>query len=454
MIDFLQHLLAFIVALGILISFHEYGHFWVARKFDVKILRFSIGFGKPLWKKYFGRDKTELVIAAVPLGGYVKMLDEREGSVPPHERDRAFNRKPLGQRTLIVLAGPVFNFIFAIFAYWVMYMVGLTGLKPVVGEISPASIAASAGIKVEDEIIAVGGRKTVTWTMVVDALLNDIMRTSEVKFTLRDAQTREREVWVNISSISIDDIAETGILETLGIKPRQFIVPAIIGEVQAGLAAGRAGLKAGDRIIAADGNPVSNWTDWVDYVRAHPDADIHVEIQRNEERLTLVLRPERKILESGEVIGFIGASNQPPDMLVAEESYSFFPAFAKALVRTWDMSWLTLRMLGKMLTGDASVKNLSGPISIAQYAGQSAQNGIAAFLWFLGIVSVSLGVLNLLPVPLLDGGHLMYYLVEFVKGRPVSESAQILGQQIGLALLFGLMILVFYNDIMRLFGSA
>jgi len=452
MIDFLQHLLAFIVALGILISFHEYGHFWVARKCDVKILRFSIGFGRPLWKKYFGKDNTELVIAAIPLGGYVKMLDEREGNVFPHELNRAFNQKPLGQRTLIVLAGPVFNFIFAIFAYWIMYMVGLTGLKPVVGEISPVSIASSAGIKPDDEIIAVGTRKTATWTMVVDALLNDIMRTSEVKFTLRDPQVREREVWVNISSISIDDIAETGILETLGITPRQFVVPAIIGEVQTGLAADRAGLKSGDEILVADSNPVSHWSAWVEYVRAHPDVEIEVEIQRNEERLTILLQPERKTIESGEIIGFIGASNQPPDMLIAEESYSLFPAFAKALVRTWDMSWLTLRMLGKMLTGDASVKNLSGPISIAQYAGQSAQNGIAAFLWFLGIVSVSLGVLNLLPVPLLDGGHLLYYLVEFVKGNPVSESVQIVGQQIGLALLFGLMILVFYNDIMRLFG--
>jgi regulator of sigma E protease len=452
MIEFFQHLLAFIVALGILISFHEYGHFWVARKFDVKILRFSIGFGRPLWKKYFGKDNMELVVAAIPLGGYVKMLDEREGSVSPQELNRAFNRKPLGQRTLIVLAGPAFNFIFAIFAYWMMYMVGLTGLKPVVGEISPASIASTAGIKSDDEIVAVGTRKTATWTMVVDALLNDIMRTSEVKFTLRDLQAREREVWVNISSISIDDIAEAGILETLGIKPKQFVLPAIIGDVQTGLAAERAGLKSGDKIITADGKPVSNWSAWVDYVRAHPDAEIKVEIQRNEERLTIYLQPERKTIESGETIGFIGASNQPPDLLIAEESYSLFPAFAKALVRTWDMSWLTLRMLGKMLIGEASVKNLSGPISIAQYAGQSAQNGIAAFLWFLGIVSVSLGVLNLLPVPLLDGGHLLYYLVEFAKGNPVSESAQIIGQQIGLALLLGLMILVFYNDIMRLFG--
>ena len=452
MIDFIHHLLAFIVALGILISFHEYGHFWMARKFDVKILRFSIGFGRPLWKRYFGSDKTELAIAAIPLGGYVKMLDEREGAVPAQELNRAFNRKPLGQRTAIVLAGPMFNFLFAILAYWIMYMVGLTGLKPVVGEINPASIAANASIKPDDEIVAVGSRNTATWTMVVDALLNDIMRTSEVKFTLRDPQIREREVWVNISTISIDDIAETGILETLGIKPKQYLVPAIIGDVQNGLAADRAGLKPGDKILTADGNPVSDWVEWVDFVRAHPGQILQVQIQRNEELLILSLQPESKKIETGETIGFIGAANQPPDMLIAKESYTLFPALAMALVRTWDMSWLTLRMLGKMLTGDASVKNLSGPISIAQYAGQSAQNGIAAFLWFLGIVSVSLGVLNLLPVPLLDGGHLLYYLVEFVKGNSVSESVQLIGQQIGLALLFGLMILVFYNDIMRLFG--
>lgn len=450
--EFLQHLLAFIVALGVLIAFHEFGHFWVARKCDVKILRFSIGFGRPLWKRYFGADRSELVIAAVPLGGYVKMLDEREGEVASHELERAFNRKPLPQRFAIVLAGPVFNFLFAILAYWIMYVVGLTGLKPVVGEVAPASIASAAGIRTDDEIIAIGARRTMTWTMVVDALINDVVAGGQVKFTLRDQQLAEREVWVDISSISIDDIAETGMFEKLGVTPKQLIVPAVIGELQSGLAADQAGLKPGDKIISANGITISDWVAWVEIVRAHPDQLITVELDRAGKLMLLSLRPESKINEDGKTAGYIGAANQPPEGLFTEESYAPFPALMKAVVRTWDMSCLTLRMLGKMITGQASYKNLSGPISIAQYAGESAKNGFAAFLWFLGIVSVSLGVLNLLPIPLLDGGHLLYYVIEFVKGNPVSEAAQALAQQIGLALLFGLMLVVCYNDIMRLLG--
>jgi regulator of sigma E protease len=452
MLDFIQHLLAFIFALGVLITFHEFGHYWVARKCDVRILRFSIGFGRPLWKKYFGSDNTELVIAALPLGGYVKMLDEREGDVPVNEKHRAFNNKPLRQRFAIVLAGPVFNFLFAIFAYWIMYMIGLTGIRPIVGAVEPTSIASVAGIRVDDEIIAVDDRETTTWTMVVDALVNNIINGGTVRFTLLDTQSYQREVFVDINEISIDDLAKSGLLERLGITPKQFIVPAVVGEIQPGLAADKAGIKPGDKIISVNGVPVSGWMEWVDFVRANPQQELNVEIKRHNETIHLSLRPDKKIIESGEVIGFIGAANQPPEMLLAEESYSLIPALGKALTRTWDMSWLTLRMLGKMITGQASYKNLSGPISIAQYAGDSAKSGVAAFLWFLAIVSISLGVLNLLPVPLLDGGHLMYYLVEFVKGNPVSEAIQVIGQQIGLVLLLGLMILVFYNDIVRILG--
>ncbi len=452
MIDVLQHILAFVFALGVLISFHEFGHFWVARKCNVKILRFSIGFGQPLWKKYFGPDQTELVIAAIPLGGYVKMLDEREAPVAESELPRAFNRKPLGQRFAIVLAGPVFNFIFAIFAYWIMYMAGIAGLRPLVGEVRPDSIAAVAGFHAGDEIIAIESRATTTWTMVVDRLINDVMDGGDVRITLRNTQSMEREVLMNVDEITVDDVAEIGILERLGIVPRQFVVPAIIGKIETGLAADRAGLRPGDRIIAVNDHAISDWSAWVRSVREHPDQVLQVTVARDEELLILQVQPERKQAENGEMIGYIGAANEPPEMLFAEESYGPVEAFGRAVVRTWDMSWLTLRMLGKMITGQASVKNLSGPISIAQYAGESAENGLAAFLWFLGIVSVSLGVLNLLPVPLLDGGHLLYYLVEFVRGNPVSESVQMAGQQVGLALLFGLMLLVFYNDIMRLLG--
>ena len=452
MLDFIQHLLAFIFALGVLITFHEFGHYWVARKCDVRILRFSVGFGRPLWKKYFGKDNTELVIAALPLGGYVKMLDEREGDVPVNEKHRAFNNKPLLQRFIIVLAGPVFNFLFAIFAYWIMYMVGLTGIRPIVGAVEPATIASIAGIRVDDEIVAVDDRKTSTWTMVVDALVTDVIEGGAVRFTLQDSHAYQREVYVDIHTISIDDLAESGLLERLGITPKQFIVPAVVGDIQPGLAADKAGIKPGDKIISVNGGPVTNWMEWVDFIRANPEQKLSVVIKRNNETVNITLRPGKKVIDNGEIIGFIGAANQPQERLYAEESYSLVPAFGKALIRTWDMSWLTLQMLGKLITGQASYKNLSGPISIAQYAGDSAKNGVSAFLWFLAIVSISLGVLNLLPVPLLDGGHLMYYLVEFVKGKPVSEATQVIGQQIGLVLLLGLMILVFYNDIMRILG--
>ena len=452
MIDFIQHLLAFVVALGILITFHEFGHFIVARHFDVKILRFSIGFGKPLWKKYFGKDKTELVVAAVPLGGYVKMLDEREAPVAGHELDRAFNRKPLSQRTAIVFAGPLFNFIFAILAYWVMYMIGLSGLQPVIGKVEAGSIAATAGLQVGDNIVSVDEDRTVTWTMVIDQLVDKILDGKPVPIVVKNSQGTERSTYLDLSTISIDDLATTDLIKEIGIIPRQFIVPAIIGEVQSGLPAEKAGLKSGDRVITVDGKPLDDWLSWVKYIRARPSQSMQIEIERNGSRQTLTLVPEKKSLDNGEVIGFIGASNQPQHMLQATESYGPVTALTKSIRRTGDVSMVTLRLLGKILTGQASYKNLSGPISIAQIAGDSAQNGLAAFLWFLGVVSISLGVLNLLPVPLLDGGHLMYYLVESIKGSPVSESIQIIGQQVGIVLLLGLMIMVFYNDITRVLG--
>ena len=452
MIDFIYHLFAFLFAIGILITFHEFGHFWVARKFDVKILRFSIGFGNPLWICHFGKDKSELVVAALPLGGYVKMLDEREGDVKPEELNRSFNRKPLVQRVAIVLAGPAFNFIFAIFAYWLMFIIGLAGLKPIIGEVKPGSIASFAGLQPDQEIIAVESRKTATWSMVAEALIDKVIDGKSVQVTVRDLNDIEKDIFIELNTVSIDDLAETGLLEKLGIEPKQITVPAIIGSVQPGYAAEQAGLKEGDHLLSANGQPITDWVSWVKYIQKHPGHELRIEFMRGDVLENVVLVPGKKTTDDGKVIGYIGAANQPPTDMFARESYSLIPAFLKALERTWDMSWLTLRVLGKMLTGQASYKNLSGPISIAQYAGDSARSGLAAFLWFLGIVSVSLGVLNLLPIPLLDGGHLMYYFIEMFKGSPVSESFQIIGQQIGIALLLCLMVLVFYNDIARLLG--
>jgi len=451
--QFIHHLLAFVFTLGILITFHEFGHFWVARKCGVKILRFSIGFGRPLWKRCFGDDRTELVVAALPLGGYVKMLDEREAPVPEPELHRAFNRRPLAQRFAIVLAGPLFNFLFAILAYWIMYMVGLTGLKPVIGVVQPSSAAAVAGLQADEEIIGVNAQHTATWTMVVDALITDIVADKTIELRVRSKDALERPVMVNLHSVSIDDLAEKDLLRTIGITPKQLVLPPLIGDLQPEGAAVRAGFKSGDRMLKVDNVSIPDWRVFVEYIRARPEQLLNVEISRDGQVMQLPLRPDKKDAGDGKMIGYIGAGNQLGPSLLARESYTFIPALARALARTWDMSHLTLQMMGKILTGEASYRNLSGPVSIAQYAGESAQNGVAAFLWFLGIVSVSLGVLNLLPIPLLDGGHLMYYLIELVRGgNPVPEAVQAVGQQIGLALLLGLMVLVFYNDLSRILG--
>jgi regulator of sigma E protease len=333
-----------------------------------------------------------------------------------------------------------------------MFMIGLTGLKPIVGNVVQDSLADHAGLELDQEIIAVESRKTSTWAMVIDSFIDKIVDGQQVHITVREKTGLQQELVINLSSLSIDDLAESGLLEKLGMEPKKIKVPAIIGSVQKGLPAALAGLSKGDHIIAADGKPISDWLDWVKYIQAHPEQEMTVELIRNDLVKKISLIPQKNINDDGQVIGYIGAANKPPIELFGRETYSFFPALIKAVERTWDMSWLTLRVLGKLITGQASYKNLSGPISIAKFAGDSAESGVATFLWFLGIVSVSLGVLNLLPIPILDGGHLMYYLIEFVKGSPVSEAAQIIGQQIGFALLLCLMILVFYNDIVRLMG--
>lgn len=455
MIDFIHSLAAFILALGVLITFHEFGHFWVARLCDVRILRFSLGFGRPIYRRLFGSDRSEFVIAALPLGGYVKMLDEREGAVLPAEAHRAFNNKPISQRFAIVIAGPVFNFIFAIIAYWAMYSVGITGLKPVIGEVESGSIAQQAGIKAGDEIISVDDQRTPTWASVIDVFVERIVEEKQVGFVLRDAGGNERVTRVDMSRVSIDDMAGGRLMSTLGMLPERPIIPAIIGEVIKGGAAERAALQAGDKILEVDGVKVNDWLQWVEIIRQHPEQQMSIKLQRNGTVLNGELTPAAEMVE-GERIGRIGAivdtAFQRDRSRTAIESYSLLPALVKATGKTLDMSVMTLRILGKMLVGKASVKNLSGPISIAQYAGHSAELGLVAFLSFLAIVSVSLGVLNLLPIPLLDGGHLLYYLVELIKGSPVSETVQVIGQQLGLAILLGLMGLAFYNDILRLAG--
>jgi regulator of sigma E protease len=439
----------FVVALGILITVHEFGHFWVARKAGIKVLRFSIGFGKPLWMKTAGPDQTEYVLAAIPLGGYVRMLDEREGEVAPEELHRAFNRQPLKKRFAVVVAGPLFNFLLAITAYWFIFVIGVTGMKPIVGEVAPGSIAAKGGLENGDHIVAVGERKTPTWEVVVVAMLEDALNNGEVAIRVQPKQGPEGVRVIQFDSIP-EDMNRGGLLDFVGIHPYRPAIPPVIDKLAPGGAAEKAGIEVGDKVISADGEPINDWAAWVDYVRARPDQKIMVKVEREGKTTELALTPAR--IEGG--VGKIGAGvrlQAMPDDLKSVVQYGPGAALVHAVSKTWNMSVLTLHMLGKMVIGDIALSNLSGPISIARYAGYSASIGFVSFLTFLAVVSISLGVLNLLPVPMLDGGHLLYYVIEFFKGSPVSEAAQMLGQKIGIAMLLSMMLLAFYNDILRFF---
>jgi regulator of sigma E protease len=445
---------AFILAIGVLVTVHEFGHFWVARKVGVKVLRFSVGFGRPLWQRNIGRDNTELVIAALPLGGYVKMLDEREGAVAEAELPRAFNRQPLGARFAVVLAGPVFNFLFAIAAYWLMYVSGVPGLRPVVGEVVPSSYAEQAGFAAGDEILAVAGKPAPSWeTAMLELLDAGLDEQASFGITVRDPQGTERELRVQLDGT--DRLLGKGmILENFGLRPWRPAYPAIIDRLVAAGPAERAGLLGGDRIVSADGETIADWSEWVDYVSARPGQAINTQVERDGMFVALQITPEA-IHEDGKTIGRIGAYVRLPDdgqhdTMRVVVRHGILEAVPAALVRTWEMSALTLRTLWKMIIGKASVENISGPITIARYAGQSAAVGLASFLGFLAIVSISLGVLNLLPIPVLDGGHLMYYLLEFFKGSPVTETTQLIGQRIGIFIILALLSLAFYNDLVRL----
>ena len=446
---------SFLVALGILITVHEFGHFWVARRLGVKVLRFSIGFGRPLWKRIGKVDGTEYVIAAIPLGGYVKMLDEREAPVAEAEQQRAFNRQSLGVRSAIVVAGPLFNFLFAILAFWLIFVTGDTGLKPLIGEVAQNSIAAEAGFRPDDQIVSVGTQPTKTWEGVVYALLSESLDQSELPIRVKDESGRELIHWLNTQGLQ--DLAENGqLLHNLGLTPKHPILPPVIGELLPGEPAEQAGLQPGDLLLTADDVPIESWSDWVEYVRDRPGRSITLEIERNGRLLSLELTPASLTDEDGKTVGRIGASVKvPPDLMDdyrAEIRYGPMAAVGHSLQKTWDLSLLMLRMLGKMVMGEVSVKNLSGPISIADSAGKSASYGVIYFIKFLAVVSVSLGVLNLMPIPVLDGGHLFFFLIEAVKGSPLSERFMEQGQKIGMLILLVIMGLAFYVDLNRFLG--
>lgn len=445
----------FVVAVGVLVTVHEFGHYWVARRVGVKVLRFSVGFGRPLLVRRAGPDRIEYVLAAVPLGGYVKMLDEREGEVPAAELHRAFNRQRVWVRMAVVFAGPLFNFLFAVLAYWLMFLIGVSGLRPLVGEVDPGSLAARAGLAGGQEVVAVEGHRTRTWEAVIESFLGQALEDGNIRLEVREPSGGSRELTLALGRIGIDELTRGQFFDTLGFHPERPDIPPVIGQLEADAPAERAGLQPGDRVISADGNPIPDWGAWVEYVRAHPGQTMQVLIERDGARRSIALAPAA--VEGAEgTIGRIGAGVRAPEGLLdrfyVTERRGPVEATGKALAKTADMTALTLRMFWKMLTLEVSLENLSGPISIAQYAGYSAQIGAARFIEFLAIVSISLGILNLLPIPVLDGGHLMYYFIELLRGRPVSEEFQLAGQRLGIAMLVGLMGLAFYNDLARLFG--
>ncbi|WP_370599899.1 sigma E protease regulator RseP [Pseudomonas nitroreducens] len=447
----LYMIVGLVVALGVLVTFHEFGHFWVARRCGVKVLRFSVGFGTPL-VRWHDRQGTEFVVAAIPLGGYVKMLDEREGDVPPELLDQAFNRKSVFQRIAIVAAGPVANFLLAILFFWVLAMLGSQQIKPIIGSIIADSPAALGGLAAGQEVVAVDGKAVEGWNGVNLQLVRRLGETGELSVSVLDPGSSvpvihqlQLKAWLK-SADNPDPIAG------LGIQPWRPAIAPVLAELDEKGPAKAAGLKVGDRLLSVDGQAVDDWQQVVDKVRARPETRVVLGIERDGQRQDIALTLAAKG-EGNARAGYLGAGvsggQWPADML-RKISYGPVDAVGEALSRTWSMSLLTLDSLKKMVLGQLSVKNLSGPITIAKVAGASAQSGVGDFLHFLAYLSISLGVLNLLPIPVLDGGHLLFYVVEWVRGRPLSERVQAWGMQIGISLVVGVMLLALVNDLSRL----
>jgi regulator of sigma E protease len=450
----LSYVLAFLVAIGVLVAVHEYGHFWMARRMGIRVLRFSIGFGRVLWSRR-GADDTEYAFSAIPLGGYVKLLDEREGPVDAAELTAAYNRKPVWQRILVLVAGPLANFLFAVAAYWLLFVAGVPALRPVVGEVRPGSMAERAGLQAGDEIVRVGTRDVVTREGAVLAILDRLMQGSSIELGLRSEEGLGRSTALKIEGNSRPLTEPGALLPGLGFDFWYPAVPARVGKVLPGSPAERAGLQEGDEIIAVSGHSVADFPALVDEVQPNAGRTLEFDIRRDGDRRQVSVEVEGQ-REGERLVGRIGvqpaAVSDIPAGMRTLERYGPLGALVRATDKTWDMSLLTVRMLWNVATGDVSVKNLSGPINIAEYAGFSARQGFLAFLSFLAIVSVSLFVLNLLPIPILDGGQIVYQLAELAKGSPLSERAQAVGQQIGLLLLLVLMSFAFYNDLSRLFS--
>ena len=440
-------ILSLALTLAILVTVHEFGHYWVARRCGIKVLRFSVGFGKVLFSRT-NKQGTEFAIAAIPLGGYVKMLDEREGEVAAELLDQTFNRKTVWQRMAVVIAGPLANILFAIFAYWLMFMVGVTQVKPIIGEVAANSVAAQAGLMSQQEITAVDGTRTASWQEVNYQFIKRLGDSGTLQIEVDNGSRHELviERWLS-------DAEEPNPIHSLGFAPFRPTVPPILAELQAGMPAQQAGLLPDDVILAVDGQDIQHWLEFVKVVKAHAGQAISLSVQRQEKVLNIQLIPASRTAPSGETIGFAGAMVKAPALpqdFIRVQSFDPLTAGWRAIDKTWDMTTVTLQSIGKMIQGLLSVKNLSGPITIAKVASSQVQAGFEAFVGFLAYISIMLAVVNLLPIPVLDGGHLVFYVIEAVKGSPLSEKVQLMGMKLGMTLLLMVMVVAIFNDVSRL----
>jgi len=451
--DTLHTLFYFVVAVGLLVAIHEFGHFWVARLVGVKVLRFSIGFGKVIFSYQKNNHSTEYVLSAIPLGGYVKMVDEREGKVDIKDLPFSFNQQPLAARAAIVAAGPVFNLLLAIILLWAVFIMGETGIRPVVGTVAENTLAAEAGFVEGEEIVAVNDQAVFTWSQTMTSLFSSaIQGEQEIVVKVKNIDGFNR---FHILLISEGDALEPEkFYSKLGLKPWTPVLQPIIGKVLENSAAQVAGLQSGDLILTANGVTIKDWMQWVNLVKKNPEKSIELVVERQGLHQPITITPAKMVIDD-KAIGRIGATVEIPKELINSLKVTYSLPVGEAMLAAVERTWLyassSLQMMGKMLIGKASSDNLSGPISIAQYAGQSAEMGLVPFLKFLALVSVSLGVLNLLPIPVLDGGHLMFLTIEAIKGSPVSEKIQIYFQQIGIFMLMSLMVFATFLDIERFF---
>ena len=446
----LQTVLALIVTLGILVTVHEFGHFWVARRLGIRVLRFSVGFGKPLYS-WFDRHGTEFAVAAIPLGGYVKMLDEREENVPEELAHQAYNRQTPGRRIAVASAGPLANFIFAIFAYWLLSVVGFVTIAPVIGEVAPDTPAQRMELQQEMEIREVDGRQTPSWRHVSMALLNRAGEQGEISMVLeRDGQTLTRSVALNGW---LEGARDPDPVREFGIEPWRPEIPAVLGEIRDGGRAAQAGLQSGDEVLAVEGESVAHWFELVERIRSEPERELTFLVRRDGSEQEIKVTPERHQGEDGESIGLVGAGVQTvswPEHMQRESRFGPIEALPEAVGQFWNDTRVTLNAVGKMATGLLSVQNISGPITIARVAETTVSSGFEDFMRFLAYLSISLGIINLLPIPILDGGHIIFYALEWIRGKPLSERVQGLWLRIGLALIGTLMVFALYNDLLRL----